>query len=107
MAPDVALAVLFGARSHSHAITSHRAAHVVLAPRSPSRPPGRWVGHTSSPMIAYSRIAPGAPVSGLAVLLNRNPNASALHHTISDQANDSASAPFTVGRYRRPSPMMV
>ena len=56
-------------------------------------------------MIAYTRTAPGAPVSGLAVLLNRNPNASALHHTISDHAKDSASALFTVGRYSRPSPM--
>src|ERR1700693_224558 len=107
MALDVAFAVLFGARSHSHAMTSHRAVQVVLAPRSPRSPPGRLVGHTSSPMIAYSNTAPGAPVSGLAVLLNSNPNASPLHHTMSDQAKDNASAPFTVGRYSRPSPMMT
>src|ERR1700716_4042759 len=98
MASDVALAVLFGARSQSQAMTSHRAAHVVRAPRSPRRPPGRSVGHTNRPMIAYSRTAPGAPVSGLAVLLNRNPKASALHHTMSDQAKDSESAAFTAGR---------
>src|SRR3954452_4663590 len=107
IALEVALAVTLGARSHSHAMTSHKAAQAVLAPRGPSSPPGRFVGHTSRPIIAYSTTAPGAPVSGLAVLLNRSPNASANHHTMNDQAKDTASAPFTVGRQSSPSPMMT
>src|SRR5919112_1056580 len=95
IALDVALALLFGARSHAHAMTSHRTTHAVLAPRGQSVPRGRSVGHTSRPMMAYRSTAPGPPVSGFAVLLNRKPNASANHQTISAQTKDNASAPLT------------
>src|SRR3954447_23093379 len=98
IALDVALGLLLAATSHDHAVTSHTAAHVVLAPRRPMSPPWRVVGHANRPMTAYSRTAPGAPVSGLAVLLNRNPNDSAHPHTIKDHPTDTTSAPFAVRR---------
>src|SRR5919204_5177772 len=47
MALDVALAVPFGARSQSQAITNHRLVQVTRAPRVPGRRRGLWVGHTS------------------------------------------------------------
>ena len=90
--------------SHSHAITSHRAAHAIRAPRTPRRPPGRSLGHTIAPINAYSSTAPGAPVSALAigmppigvVAMNIIPNASPNHHTASTHANDTRIAGFVV-----------
>src|SRR5919112_2784827 len=98
IALDVASALLLGPRSHPHAMTSHSTTQAVLAPRGQRVSRGRSVGHTRRPMTAYRSTAPGAPVSGFAVLLNRNPNASANHQTISAQTKDNASAPLTVGR---------
>jgi hypothetical protein len=80
IALDVAFALLFGASSHAQAITSHSAHQLILAPRSPSSPPGRSLGHTNRPMIAYKSTAPGAPVSGLAPA-NSIPNPSLNHQT--------------------------
>src|SRR5947209_15819346 len=75
----VALALLFGASSHDHAITSQTVAHAARAPRVPSRPPVRSPGQTSRPMIAYRSTAPGAPVRGLAEPANSIPNPSLSH----------------------------
>ena len=52
IAPLVAFALLAGSVSHTHAITSHSAVHMILAPRTPSSPAGRPFGHTISPMSA-------------------------------------------------------
>ena len=101
----VAFALLFGAISHSHPISTHRIAHAVRAPRTPSNPPGRPLGHTIAPMIAYSSTAPGAPVSGLAIFMNSIPNASPNHHTTNAHANETASAGLTVRRDRIPTPI--
>ena len=52
IASRVALALLLGAISHSHPISTQTIAHAVRAPRTPSSPPGRSPGHTIAPMIA-------------------------------------------------------
>ncbi|MGO9902820.1 MAG: hypothetical protein ACLP0J_24725 [Solirubrobacteraceae bacterium] len=48
----IAFALLLGASSHSQAIRSHSAAHAVRAPRTPSSPQGRSLGHTIAPISA-------------------------------------------------------
>src|ERR1700733_2853569 len=98
IAPEIALALLLGASSHSQAISTHSPPQARRAPRTPSRPPGRPPGQAIAPISAYRATAPGAPVSGAAMVMNSIPNASPNHHTISTQANDRTRAGLTVRR---------
>jgi hypothetical protein len=104
IASRVAFALLLAPFSHRQAIASHSTAHIVFAPLTPSRPPGRSVGHATSPTRPYNNTAPGAPVSGCAMFARTIPSPSPNHHTISTHANEAASAGLTVRRDSSPRP---
>jgi hypothetical protein len=103
--PLTAFAPLLAGISHSQAISTHRAAQAMRAPRAPISPPGRSFGQTINPIMPYRRTAPGAPVRGPAALANSIPNASPNHQTMNTHTNEPASASLTVGRTSSPSPI--
>jgi hypothetical protein len=86
-------------------LATHNSSPPAPAP-APSAASGAAVrGQASSPRAPYSNTEPGAPVSALAVPVNRSPSPSPKTQTPSTQRKDTARAGRTVRRKSRPAPI--